>query len=104
MSSILEQIEKEISSLTTGVEKTNTGKITAIADGVAKVSGLSEVMYNEMIEFPGGLTGLALNLEEDEVGVIINNLRDKLSGVDRIIDDEGGRVRKIKESRDSVEN
>lgn len=70
MSTILEQIEKEIQSLTTGVDKTNTGTITAIADGVAKVEGLSEVMYNEMIEFPGGVMGIALNLEEYEVGVV----------------------------------
>ena len=41
--------------------------------------------------------------EADEVGTIINNLREKLSGVDRIIDDEGSRVRKIKESRESAE-
>lgn len=70
MSTLLEQIEQEIAGLTTGVAKTNTGKIVAIADGVAKVEGLSEVMYNEMVEFPGGVMGIALNLEEDEVGVV----------------------------------
>jgi F-type H+/Na+-transporting ATPase subunit alpha len=70
MSSLLEQIEQEIAGLTTGVAKTNTGNIVAIADGVAKVEGLSEVMYNEMVEFPGGVMGIALNLEEDEVGVV----------------------------------
>ena len=71
MSSIVDQIEKEIASLETSATKTNTGKITVIADAVAKVSGLSDVMYNEMIEFPGGVMGLALNLEEDEVGTVI---------------------------------
>ena len=70
MSTLLEQIEKEIAGLTTGVAKTNTGTIVSIADGVAKVEGLSEVMYNEMVDFPGGVTGIALNLEEDEVGVV----------------------------------
>jgi len=70
MSSILEQIEKEIASLSPEVGKTNTGRISTIADGVAKVEGLSEVMYNEMVEFPHGITGIALNLEEDEVGVV----------------------------------
>ena len=70
MSSILEQIEKEISALTPEVGKTNTGVITTIADGVAKVEGLSQVMFNEMVEFPHGITGIALNLEEDEVGVV----------------------------------
>jgi len=71
MSSILEQIEKEISGLTTGVAKTNTGVVTAVADGVAKVEGLSEVMFNELVEFPGGVRGIAQNLEQDEVGVVL---------------------------------
>jgi F-type H+-transporting ATPase subunit alpha len=70
MSTLLEQIEKEISALSPEAAKTNTGNITAVADGVAKVEGLSEVMYNEMVEFPHGITGIALNLEEDEVGVV----------------------------------
>ena len=70
MSSILEQIENEIASLSTETGKTNTGVITSIADGVARVEGLSEVMYNEMVEFPHGITGIALNLEEDEVGIV----------------------------------
>ena len=42
--------------------------------------------------------------EADEVATIINNLRDKLSGIDTIVGDEGNRVKQIKESRDSVEN
>ena len=70
MSTLLEQIETEIASLTTSVAKTNTGTVVSLADGVAKVEGLSEVMFNEMVAFPGGVTGIALNLEEDEVGVV----------------------------------
>ncbi|MFW6354573.1 MAG: F0F1 ATP synthase subunit alpha [Verrucomicrobiota bacterium] len=70
MSTLLEQIEQEIAGLTSAVAKTNTGTIVAIADGVARVEGLSEVMYNEMVEFPGGVMGIALNLEEDTVGVV----------------------------------
>ncbi|MEM6911138.1 MAG: F0F1 ATP synthase subunit alpha [Verrucomicrobiota bacterium] len=71
MSTILEELESEINSLATSVTKTNVGTVRSIGDGVAKVEGLSEVMYMEMIEFPGGLFGLALNLEETEVGVIL---------------------------------
>ncbi len=71
MSTIIEQIEQQIAQLETKSVKKNTGKIVSIADGVAKVDGLSEVMYNEMIEFPGGVYGIALNLEEDEVGTVI---------------------------------
>lgn len=71
MSTVIEQIQKEIAALETRAEKKNVGKVVTIADGVAKVDGLSEVMYNEMIEFPGGIYGIALNLEEEEVGAVI---------------------------------
>jgi len=71
MSSIVEQIEKEISNLGTSTQESNVGSVLTIADGVARVSGLSKVMYNEMIEFPGGVFGIALNLEEDEVGAVV---------------------------------
>ena len=71
MSSIIEQIQEEITRLETSVVKENTGSITHVADGVAKIDGLSEVMFNEMLEFPGEVMGIALNLEEDEVGCVI---------------------------------
>lgn len=71
MSSIVEQIENEIASFQAGAVKSNTGRIVAIADGVAKLEGLSGVMYNEMIDFGSGVFGIALNLEEDEVGCVI---------------------------------
>lgn len=71
MSSIVEQIEKEIASFESGAVKSNTGKIVTIADGVAKLEGLSGVMYNEMVDFGNGVYGLALNLEEDEVGCVV---------------------------------
>ena len=71
MSSIIEQIEQEIANLETATIKKNTGSILRVGDGVAIVDGLSEVMYNEMIEFPGGLTGIALNLEAEEVGCVV---------------------------------
>ena len=71
MSSVLEKIQQEIANLETTSVKSNVGSITRLADGVAKLDGLSEVMYNEMIELPGGVYGVALNLEEDEVGAVI---------------------------------
>ncbi|MDA0849260.1 MAG: F0F1 ATP synthase subunit alpha [Verrucomicrobia bacterium] len=71
MSSIVEQIEKEIANYEAGVVKKNVGRIVSIADGVAKLEGLSDVMYNEMIDFGNGVTALALNLEEDTVGCVI---------------------------------
>ena len=71
MSSIVEQIENEIAGFQAGAVKSNTGRIVAIADGVAKLEGLSGAMYNEMIDFGQGVFGIALNLEEDEVGCVI---------------------------------
>ena len=69
--SILQELEQEIANIASSVEKANVGTIRQIGDGVAKVEGLSDVQLNEMIEFPGGVTGLAMNLEEGEVGVVL---------------------------------
>ena len=71
MSNILQELESEIAALKTSVSKSNVGIVREIGDGVAKVEGLSDVMLNEMIEFPGGVYGLALNLEETEVGCVL---------------------------------
>jgi F-type H+-transporting ATPase subunit alpha len=71
MSTVLEQIEQQIAKLSGKGVKKNTGNIRTVADGVAKIDGLSDVMYNEMVQFPGGAIGIALNLEEDEVGCVI---------------------------------
>jgi F-type H+-transporting ATPase subunit alpha len=71
MSNVLQEIEASIQGLKTDVNKTNVGTVREISDGVAKIEGLTEIAYNEMIEFSNGATGLALNLEETEVGTII---------------------------------
>ncbi len=71
MSTVLEQIEQQIARLSAKTVKKNTGTIRTVADGVAKIDGLSDVMYNEMVQFPGGTIGIALNLEEDEVGCVV---------------------------------
>ena len=71
MSTILQELESQISALKTTTSKANVGVVREVGDGVAKIEGLSEVMLNEMIEFPGGVYGIALNLEETEVGAIL---------------------------------
>ncbi|MBV9658158.1 MAG: F0F1 ATP synthase subunit alpha [Verrucomicrobia bacterium] len=71
MSTILEDIETQIAGLKTSTTKSNVGTVREVGDGVAKIEGLSDVMLNEMIEFPNGVFGLALNLEETEVGAIL---------------------------------
>src|SRR6202167_40415 len=71
MSTLLEEIKAQIVSLKTDVAQTNIGTVREISDGVAKTEGLSDAALNEMLDFPGGITGIALNLEETEVGAII---------------------------------
>ena len=79
MSSILEEIETKIAGLKTSTTKSNVGIVRETGDGVARIEGLSDVMLNEMIEFPGGVFGLALNLEETEVGAILLGDATKIS-------------------------
>ena len=71
MSNLLQEIEAQIAGLKTSVTKQNVGIVREIGDGVAKIEGLTDCMYNEMIDFGGGVMGLALNLEETEVGAIV---------------------------------
>src|SRR5208282_2004005 len=71
MNTILQELEATISGLKTDTTRSNVGTVRESGDGVAKIEGLSGVMLSEMIEFPGGLYGIALNLEETEVGAII---------------------------------
>src|SRR3954465_15669179 len=71
MSTVLDQIEQQIAKLSSKAIKKNTGHIRTVADGVAKIDGLSDVMYNEMVHFPGGPIGIALNLEQGEGGCVV---------------------------------
>lgn len=68
ISSILKQ---QIESYQTQVEVANIGTVIQVADGVARIHGLSQAMAGEMLEFPGGIFGMALNLEEDNIGCVI---------------------------------
>jgi len=71
MSTLLQDIEAQIAGVKASVAKQNVGVVREIADGVAKIEGLTDVMLNEMIDFGNGVVGLALNLEETEVGAVI---------------------------------
>jgi F-type H+/Na+-transporting ATPase subunit alpha len=71
MSTLLQEIEAQIAGVKTGAAKQNVGVVREIGDGVAKIEGLTDAMLNEMLDFGHGITGLALNLEESEVGAII---------------------------------
>src|SRR6266700_851387 len=71
MSNLLQEIEAQIAGVKTTAARQNVGIVREIGDGVAKIEGLTDAMLNEMIDFGNGVTGLALNLEETEVGAII---------------------------------
>ena len=71
MADILQEIESQITGAKISAAKQSVGVIREIGDGVAKVEGLSDVMLNEMLDLGHGITGLALDLDETEVGVII---------------------------------
>ena len=71
MDEILKEINEKIQALKSGSSRKNVGKIVALADGVARLDGLSQAMYNEMIAFKDGIFGIALNLGETEVGCIM---------------------------------
>ncbi|MST00217.1 MAG: F0F1 ATP synthase subunit alpha [Pedosphaera sp.] len=71
MSNILQEIEAQISGIKTSAARQNIGVVREISDGVAKIEGLTDAMLNEMLDFGNGVIGIALNLEETEVGAII---------------------------------
>jgi len=71
MPDLLKEIEAQIAGAKLATDRQNVGVIREVGDGVAKVEGLADAMLNEMLDLGHGITGLALNLEETEVGVII---------------------------------
>ena len=71
MADLLKELEAQIAGLTTTTARQNVGVIREVGDGVARVEGLTDAMLNEMLDLGHGITGLALNLEETEVGVVI---------------------------------
>ena len=71
MANLLKEIEAQIAGAKATPARQNVGVIREIGDGVARIEGLTDAMLNEMIDLGGGITGLALNLDETEVAVII---------------------------------
>jgi len=68
---ISELIKQKIEGFKLDFNKEETGIVISIGDGIAQIYGLENVMYNELIEFPHDIFGIALNLEEDNVGAVI---------------------------------
>lgn len=68
---IVSVIKEQIEHFGAAVTATNVGTVIAVGDGIARIHGLSAAEYNELLQFPHDIMGLALNLEEDNVGVVI---------------------------------
>ena len=68
---ISEIIKQRIERLDISTQARNEGTIVSVSDGIVRIHGLAEVMYGEMIEFQGGVYGMALNLERDSVGAVV---------------------------------
>ena len=70
-SEISDLIKQRIEKFESAAEARNVGTIVSVTDGICRIHGLADVRYGEMIEFPGNLFGLALNLEQDSVGAVV---------------------------------
>jgi len=64
-------IQQQIEGYETEIDIREVGTVTSVGDGIARIHGLDRVMYNELVEFPRNVFGLALNLEEDSVGAVL---------------------------------
>ena len=68
---IADALRKNVEGWSPSVEREEVGRVIETGDGIARVSGLPRTMANEILEFPGGLLGVAFNLDEAEIGCII---------------------------------
>src|ERR1041385_1293019 len=68
---ITEIIRQQLTGIGKGVDVSEVGTVTSVGDGIARVYGLERVMAGELVEFGHGVAGLALNLEQDSVGVVL---------------------------------
>ncbi len=81
---IVENLKKEIDSYSSQIKVEKIGHVVEIFDGIAKVSGLSDIKSSEMVTFPNGEIGVTLNLEEDTVGIIILDDYSKIQEGDEV--------------------
>ena len=70
-SEISDLIKARIEKFQSATEARNVGTVVSVTDGIVRIHGLADARYGEMLEFPGNLFGLALNLEQDSVGAVV---------------------------------
>jgi F-type H+-transporting ATPase subunit alpha len=68
---IADALRRDVESFKPSVERAQVGRVVETGDGIARVKGLPHAMANELLEFPGGILGLAFNLDDDEIGCIV---------------------------------
>ena len=83
-SEISELIKSKIEGLKVAAEKRTEGTVISVTDGICRVHGLTDVMQGEMLEFPGNIFGLALNLERDSVGAVVLGAYEQISEGDTV--------------------
>lgn len=77
-------IQKQIEGFEEGIELKETGRVISVGDGIARIYGLGSAMAGELLEFPGGLSGMVLNLEEDNVGAVLLGRDDNIKEGDEV--------------------
>ncbi len=77
-------IQKQIQGFDEGIELKETGRVISVGDGIARIYGLEKAMSGELLEFPGGLVGMVLNLEEDNVGAVLLGFDNKIKEGDEV--------------------
>ena len=77
-------IQKQIEGFEEGIELKETGRVISVGDGIARIYGLGNAMSGELLEFPGGLAGMVLNLEEDNVGAVLLGRDDNIKEGDEV--------------------
>src|SRR5574343_289760 len=83
-SEISELIKSKIENLSLGAETRTQGTVVSVTDGICRVHGLEDVMQGEMLEFPNGIMGMALNLERDSVGAVVLGEYEQISEGDTV--------------------
>jgi F-type H+-transporting ATPase subunit alpha len=82
--SIVQGIRDKLASADNGIDVFQTGSVITVSDGICRVSGLSDVMAGEMLEFPDGLRGMVMDLDNNNVGVVLLGSFEKLQEGDEV--------------------
>src|SRR5579862_9051204 len=77
-------LRQEIENYEGAIDVSETGSVISLGDGIARVHGLEKVMSGELIEFPHGVAGIAMNLEEDQVGAVLLGESEKIREGDEV--------------------